>query len=497
MEVKLSNKEQIQGIIFLNFKRATYIFAILSAFGVSANFLINEMSSFKIGVSVVAYVMVIFMILISVFDKKLKIKTESKVRIISYLYGLALGSGYLALNDNGMYYFAFFSIATIPGILTLTKRHFFGYYISFLVFVTSVIIYEGDGTTMLAKFVVVAISLTVAIGIRRALITIIDLLEEKMNEAGFMLERQDELFKNVKASTGVIDLRVKDLSTMSDEVSQNTKDAVYSVEGIANGASEQAIELTDGMDVLQELSEMIESISKDVENLAVMSKAREEGNLKSLSHSEKLAENSKVSRQMNNNISEMIDSLNKNFEKVIESINQINAIAGQTNLLALNASIESARAGEAGRGFAVVAEEIRKLSEQTSASAEQINLVIGNVSTQIDKSKDLIGALDKQSAESDMIVTSTAEDIKDTMSYLKTITEFVASISSNMEKMDNSRRTVVSKITNIASVSEEFTASSEEVTSMITHVQNDVGGINDQLKEITHQMDSLNQLVNK
>ncbi|BBO56039.1 PAS domain S-box protein [Cobetia sp. cqz5-12] len=73
---------------------------------------------------------------------------------------------------------------------------------------------------------------------------------------------------------------------------------------------------------------------------------------------------------------QVIEALNHHVRSINQMAESISHIAQQTNLLALNAAVEAARAGDHGRGFAVVAHEVRRLSQATTQSAEQISKVL-------------------------------------------------------------------------------------------------------------------------
>ncbi|MCI0413893.1 methyl-accepting chemotaxis protein [bacterium] len=75
-------------------------------------------------------------------------------------------------------------------------------------------------------------------------------------------------------------------------------------------------------------------------------------------------------------ISSRLALLREKADKINGVVKTITKIADQTNLLSLNAAIESEKAGEAGPGFAVVASEIRRLADQTSVSALEIERMV-------------------------------------------------------------------------------------------------------------------------
>ncbi|HHY91415.1 MAG TPA: hypothetical protein GX503_07085 [Clostridiales bacterium] len=71
----------------------------------------------------------------------------------------------------------------------------------------------------------------------------------------------------------------------------------------------------------------------------------------------------------------------KNIHKITAFIKHI---ANQTNLLGLNASIEAAHIGNMGNGFMVVANEIRKLSQDSAQSVQQITETLQTIAASME-----------------------------------------------------------------------------------------------------------------
>jgi|GEM_PF-4123136 len=74
--------------------------------------------------------------------------------------------------------------------------------------------------------------------------------------------------------------------------------------------------------------------------------------------------------------------LQERTEEIARMTTIVQSISKQTNLLALNAGIEAARSGEHGKGFAVVAEEVKKLADEVSLTANTIREISNSITLQ-------------------------------------------------------------------------------------------------------------------
>ena len=143
----------------------------------------------------------------------------------------------------------------------------------------------------------------------------------------------------------------------------------------------------------------------------------------------------------------------------------ISQISEQTNLLALNAAIEAARAGEAGRGFSVVAEEVRKLAEQSSAAADNISLLIGDVQKDTEAAVASMEGGTGEVTNGLASIRAVAEQFEEINRRVASVNHEISEIKQSAQTIDNGMQNIVMSIDTIDTVSREGSQNTQVISS--------------------------------
>ncbi len=306
-------------------------------------------------------------------------------------------------------------------------------------------------------------------------------------------------------------LLIKDIKTMSTDLSNSSKDVVNAtnsyyeefkkirdnVDELNSLYSTQRSELDEGVNCINSLNNVIEQISESSDSTAKLSRLSQEKINEALSGMRKSKVKIGQVKSKTANTSKSIHELSK-FNSEIQKITElINNIANNTNLLALNAAIEAARAGEAGKGFAVVAEEINKLAKQSADSTTLIAKTIKQIQENINEAVD---AMDENAVE----VESSVEliDIVDTL--LVEILEFSQKNTENMNEIENVSKVMVDnssemvdKLESISAINEEAIAGNDMILDASRSQAENLNVIKDYLNLLGKNMENLENETQK
>ena len=302
-----------------------------------------------------------------------------------------------------------------------------------------------------------------------------------------------QVIGGVQEISGELLNSVRQVAEGSNATMEQAEQISQAVDQLSAAAEEMAENVQNISDRMDEIGAAVNDISASAGQLQKDSEEMQDNSRKAGEGMEKILTGSSRSVESVDTITSKIHETNDYIEKIDEAVALIFSISGQTNLLSLNASIEAARAGEAGRGFAVVAEEIRKLSEQSAAGAEQIKELAqgimeksGETVEQADVVKDIIRE------EQDYII-ATREQYQQLEQSIRHSAEEIRKIAGETRHLSQQKEDILGNIGSLSAISEENAANNQQVNAnideILTQIQT-VGANCDKMKQISGELES-------
>lgn len=261
----------------------------------------------------------------------------------------------------------------------------------------------------------------------------------------------NDLLVGIRNMNRKIDESLRQVKETAEQVSLGSGNMAEAAQSLAEGATEQA-------GAVEELQATIADITANVEHTA-------ENLQKSHADARKYADDADHSREQMHAMVEAMQRISESSMKIENIISELEDIASQTNLLSLNASIEAARAGEAGKGFAVVADQIRKLAEQSAASAVSTRELIEGSIHDVEEGNKAVALVSETLDE----VIKGINDIADTS---KSLSENSQSQATAMEQAEQGVNQISEVVQSNSAMAQETSATSEELSAQAETLDN-------------------------
>ncbi|SDW42913.1 methyl-accepting chemotaxis protein [Paenibacillus sp. CF384] len=309
-------------------------------------------------------------------------------------------------------------------------------------------------------FVVLFIgAVTYQIVTRRAFIHALESAQQQKIQAAVK-----QIIENVTETSDQVLMNSKELSCNAATLNLLAGDIVQTMHQVDATAHLQEHGAQTGKKVI---GEMLREIHTIAETSATVSTFSSEVATEADNGNEAIQKAVRQMTSMSNAVQESatkVKLLGQRSQEIDDITSLITDIASQTSLLALNAAIEAARAGEHGRGFTVVSNEVRKLSEQTTASAQRIAELVQDIQSNNRASIQSMDQVISEVASGNQAVCDAGAAFERIMRSIRTVAEQIHYISGASQQMSASTQLFSVNIEEISRMSVELTGSVKTVT---------------------------------
>ena len=286
------------------------------------------------------------------------------------------------------------------------------------------------------------------------------------------------MIKSVRDNANIVRDGSVSLTEVAEQLSVLTEEISASIGEVSTNTNKQSCDFQEITNKLTNFGEKVNVVKDNVGSIREDISIINDKSIIGTENIEQLNEGIIGVNESFDNFGMSIEYIQGDMKNVSEIINIINGISEQINLLAFNAAIEAASAGEAGRGFNVIASEVRKLSDRSKDSAQNISTIINRLTKVINKLVEESINMDNQLEKQKNIIYESSSSFAEIAVLVNEITPKVSNIDSAFEDIGYNKDLIVETVC--------------ELSEEIKNTSHSLGQVTDSVVELAMLSESVN-----